>query len=232
MLIVAHGDRGGSGDNRLVNTLAANLRRSDRFVAVGAGYLRGEQPFEEVAVELLNSVASCRLRVLPLLMSDSYYTRQAIPQRLGLGIPDMAQIIIDPPIGLHPRLPNFIAAESAAALERSGIEPANARLLLVAHGSTKSTASADATRRVAGMVALTKKFAAVEVAFLEEPPFLSDQLRNLSGPLCVFGLFVGEGLHGGEDLPRAVADNVRPGLILAPPLADCEGMIDLIAASF
>lgn len=226
LLIVAHGDSGGACANRLANALAAKLRRTGRFCSVDVGYLRAGRPFEQVAAGI---AADC-LRVLPLLMSDGYYARQAIPQRLGLGEQERRRIIVEPPLGLHPRLPDLVVDESARTLTAAGFDPAGARLLLVAHGSEKSPASADATRWLRKEVAAQRRFAAVEMAFLEEAPLLPDQLARLEPPMCVFGLFIGEGMHGGEDLPLAIRRCQRPGVVLAPALPDCGGLLDMVAA--
>jgi len=229
---VAHGDCGGVGGNRLAGAVAEAVRRGGRFAAVGVGYMRSDPPFEAVAADILTAGTAARLRVLPLLMSDGYYARQAIPQRLGVGSVGVPDITIEPPLGLHPRLPGLVADEAAATLSTAGIDAARANLLLVAHGSQKSGASAEAARDLASAVAAMGRFAAVEVAFLEERPFLADQLRQVATPACVFGLFVGEGRHGDEDLHRAVACSGRPGLVLAPALADCAGVMEMIAGAF
>jgi len=230
LLIVAHGDRGGAGGNRLASTLAEALRRGSRFAAVGVGYLRADPPFEQVAADMVAAQVGQRLRVLPLLMSDGYYARQEIPQRLGLGEAGAPEIAIEPPLGLHPGLAELVAGQAAATLQQSGFDAARATLLLVAHGSTKSETSAAASRHLATAIQARRQFARVDVAFLEEPPFLAEQLQSLAPPLCAFGLFVGDGMHAGDDLPRAVERCRRADIMLAPPLADCPAIVEMIAA--
>jgi sirohydrochlorin ferrochelatase len=225
-LIVAHGDRGGKGDNRLAEALAGRLSARGGFAAVGVGYIRGEPAFEQVAAELEPE----RLRVLPLLMSDGYYARTVIPKRLGFGEEGAPEMIFETPLGLNPALPGLIRRAAVETLEKAGVEPSDACLLLAAHGSSKSSASAEAARSLAASAAASGDFRQTAVAFLEEPPFLKEQLGSLAGPLCVFGLFVGEGMHGGEDLPRAISASGREDVLLAPALADCDALPELLEA--
>ena len=76
---------------------------------------------------------------------------------------------------------------------------------------------------------MEERFAGIELAFLEESPFLDDQIRAVEGPIVVVGLFAGEGLHGGVDLPEAVARSGRKDVVLSSPLARSPALMRLIA---
>ena len=100
LLIIAHGERGGAAENSLVHDLVTRLRASSRFARVEAGFIRSEPPLEEAAARL----SGTRMTVYPLFMSDGYYVRRAIPERLaasghaGTGAPSIL-----PPLGLDAR---------------------------------------------------------------------------------------------------------------------------------
>ena len=230
LLIVAHGDCGGVRDNRLAATVAARMARTGRFGGVGIGYIRTTPDLAAAAAALEGDL----VRVYPLFMSDGYYVSHAIPERLeiadGGADPRGRRFTIMQPTGLSPRLPAIVAGLARTAAKAAGLAPAVARLLIVAHGSTKDPASRLAAEAAAAAIAGTDDFAAVDAAFLDEAPFLADRLAALPGPLIVSGLFIGEGLHGAEDMEAAVAATGRRDLHLAPPLARARALIDAICA--
>ncbi len=80
LVIAAHGDCGGNGENVLVRELAHRLRQTGCFAEVAAGYLRCEPLIEDVVAR-----SECeRIRIYPLFLSDGYYVREAIPKRLAI----------------------------------------------------------------------------------------------------------------------------------------------------
>ena len=227
LLIVAHGERGGKRHNRLPNIIAERLRSSGRFADVAVGYMRETPDLATAAKEL----GGDQVWVCPLFMSDGYYVRQAIPQRLGISDGSDARgrrFVILPPTGLSARLPGIVAAEAAGTARSAGLVPAAAHLLMVAHGSGNDPASRLAAEAAAAALRSLQVFAAVHNAFLEEPPLLADALARLPGPLIVSGFFIGEGLHGAEDMEAAVAASGRRDVHLVPPLAGSQALIQSI----
>jgi sirohydrochlorin ferrochelatase len=122
----------------------------------------------------------------------------------------------------------MIADLAAAGASAADLEVRATTVLLVAHGSSKDDASRQAALAVATEIEREGRFAGVETAFLEEPPFLDEALRTVPGPAVVIGLFVGEGMHGGEDLPRAVERCGRDEVVLGEPLGRSDALIALI----
>ncbi len=90
---------------------------------------------------------------------------------------------------------------SPCARSRHSVDP---RVVLVAHGSKQ-------TGTVGGMCAAwshgrcRRAMAALEVGFLEEAPFASEVVARTDPPWSAIGLFLGEGLHGGEDFDVLVS---------------------------
>ena len=228
LLIVAHGERGGRRHNRLPNIIAERMRTSGRFCDVAIGYIRESPDLAEAAAQLQGD----QVWVVPLFMSDGYYVRQAIPERLEItGGSDARgrRFVILPPTGLSARLPGIVAKEAARAARSAGLAPAATYLAMVAHGSSNDPASRLAAEAAAAAVRALQVFAGVQTAFLEEPPLLADALVDLPGPLIVSGFFIGEGLHGAEDMEAAVAASGRGDVHLAPPLAASRALIQLIS---
>lgn len=226
LLIVAHGERGGSSENRLAHALAERMRASGRYAEVKVGFLRAEPRIEAAATRM----AAERFEVYPLFMSDGYYVRQAIPERLGASAEEKSMRVLAP-LGVAPKIPALIADLAHKAAVRAGMSNRASHLLLVAHGSSKSDESAAAARAIAEQVAKISDFASVEVAFLEEEPFLDRVLSRLPGPAVILGLFAGDGLHAGEDLPTAVAKSGRRDVVLCAPIALEPALLDLIVSA-
>ncbi len=229
LLIVAHGDRGGERDNRLAREICARMRCTGAFCDVGIAYIRGAPGLAEAADRLQGDT----VRVCPLFMSDGYYVRVAIPE--GLGVIEGKEtpgrrFSIMAPTGLSPRLPAIVADVAAATAGAAGIRAADAGLLIAAHGSSKDPASRRAAQNIADAIRAARRFAAVDTAFLEEPPLLDDQLRTLPGPLLLTGLFIGEGMHGAEDMAAAAAAAGRGDLYPTPPLSRSDALIEAICA--
>jgi sirohydrochlorin ferrochelatase len=226
LLIVAHGERGGSTENRLAYALAERMRAAGRYAEVEVGFLRARPRIEAAAAR----IAADELAVYPLFMSDGYYVRTAIPDRLGV-LAKGRPVRVLPPVGVDPELPALIASLARRAAEQAGEASATTHLVLVAHGSSKSGESALAARAVAEKVASIADFLSVDVAFLEEEPFLDDALSRVPGPAVLLGLFAGDGLHAGEDLPAAVAKSGRRDIALSGPIAAEPALLDLIEAA-
>lgn len=228
VLIVAHGERGGRADNRLLLSLRDAVAGRTGLRSLHAGVLNGAPSIEE-ALQALAAERPRRLLVYPFFMSDGYFTRTVVPQRIaaaGNGMP--WQLLA--PLGLDPALAALIEHRALAEATAAGWPPQRSRLLLVGHGSSKSDASARATRAAAAAVGKASKFAAVATAFLEEPPFLADALADDSDPTIVVGFLSGEGLHGRDDIPAAISQ-ARSALRYAGPIGAAAGVDALIAAA-
>jgi len=119
-------------------------------------------------------------------------------------------------------------AERLWARERKKL---SSRLLIVGHGSKLGPASASATRKAAARAAITRRFASVTTAFLEEEPFLEDILRaSAATPTVVAGFFFGDGLHAGEDVPDAIAE-AGANALYTGAIGNSPAVAPLIAAA-
>lgn len=227
LLIAAHGDCGGDGGNVLASELARRARLSKLFDEVAVGYMRSKPSIEDAAAH----IASDRIRLYPLFMSDGYYVRDAIPKRLGIqgGYDALGHAVtMDQPLGVHPGLPGLLLAAACGAALAAGVKPSSASLLLVAHGSGNSPHSADVARQVRDAMASPGKFVSVEAAFLEEAPLFGDALAATPRPVFVLGLFAGSGLHADEDVRRAVAELNDPSVHVVEQLGGYAGIIELV----
>ena len=88
-----------------------------------------------------------------------------------------------------------------------------------------------ATEGIAREIENRAAFGNVQIALLEEHPFLAEAAAAAKGPVVVVGLFSGEGLHGARDAPRLIAELARDDIVYAGVIGSAEGIDELVIAS-
>lgn len=161
--------------------------------------------------------------VFPQFMADGWFVRSETPRRLAEAGVEGARLIA--PLGLDPELPAIGARIARDAARRAGIDPAQATLVVVGHGSKGSRASANSTRAFAQALPGGAGFAQVTTAFIEEAPFLDDVVPD--GPAVCLPFFATNGGHTTEDIPQGW----RGRGPIAPPIGMNDAIPDLIAAA-
>lgn len=209
---------------------AAELRRRGLFAETAVGLLTGAPGLAEPLRRLSTRI----VYVVPFFMSDGYLAREKLPRLLrALAVPGQ-ELRVCRPIGTDPRLTPLLEARAVAACVAAGLDPAEASLVVAAHGTPASPASAEAAKAHVRRLAAGGRFRSVRPGFLQEAPFLADVLRAGDAPTIVVGLFAGPGLHAGEDVPRLVAEarrSVALPILDAGPIGTDPGCADLIAAA-
>lgn len=228
LLLMAHGERREGAGNDAAQRLASDLRARGLFAQVEIGFLRGEPSLAQA----LRRLGGADVVVYPLLMTDGHVARVCREQlRLHAQTGEGAQSLrLMAPLGLDPALADVIAERAAAAAARAGHYPGNVGLTLVAHGSSREGASREAAQAQVARLCGLGLFGHVDAAYLEEPPVLPDMLSNLDRPTVLVGLFCGDGLHGGVDIPRAVERLERRDVVFAGNVGTWHEIGDVIAA--
>lgn len=228
LLLVAHGERGASGANDSVMRIAEGLRRGALADAVALGFVNAAPTIAEA----MQKVAVRHLIVYPLFMSDGHFVRVRLPRLLNDALellPTRPEISVLRPLGLDPDLAPLIAERVRQTVGEEGWPERQVTVILLAHGSTQSGASRQACQALRDQIAEQAIFGAVRCAFLEEPPSLADSVASAEGPCVVVGMFIGEGLHGGEDVPRAVAELARRDVVFAGNLGNWPEVSKIVA---
>jgi sirohydrochlorin cobaltochelatase len=226
LLIAAHGERRIGGTNAGVAGLAADLIRRNLADEIGIGFVKGHPGVDET----VRAFASSTVLVYPLFLSDGYFSRVRLPQLLAEGC-GRRSIRVLPPLGLDPALAALVGVKAEAAARAAGVLATDATLVLFAHGSRRDPASRTATAAMAAALVREGRFGAVRGAFLEEPPSLACSIADVPGPVVVAGLFAGEGLHGGTDLPDLLRSIGRRDVVFAGNVASFDGIAELVAGA-
>ncbi|MFC7290733.1 sirohydrochlorin chelatase [Hirschia litorea] len=191
IILCAHGDRRGSFTERNSNLKSV------------VDYIKSEIAPKSCQIALLSEQGSLEAAlaevdfkvtlILPLIFSDGYFYKKIEKSVGGLGGDASNLIRVAAPLCDWPELSECLVGK----VPEGGV-------LLVAHGSQRSSASRLANERLAARLSDFSKLS-VTCAYLEEEPYADQVLADSKEALCVVGLFLGSGLHGAEDWSLAIS---------------------------
>ena len=161
--------------------------------------------------------------IYPHFMSDGWFVRSALTKRVG----DRPVRILQP-LGLDPQLVPVAARAVADAIQSAGWRSSSTRILLAAHGSENGPAAAASARAFAQGLAEALPCGGIDVAFVEETPFLTEMAAEISGRTTCLPSFAMEGEHVREDVTATLRNAGFTGPIL-PALGQCPGISVVIA---
>lgn len=214
ILLAAHGERGGAAKNERLAQITGAVGKSIPEADVGSVLVN----VEGVVQRTLAACGERPVLCLPLLFSDGYFYEQRLRPFFGGRSHRLAA-----PLALWRSFAPFLADNLALRLISHSVDP---RVVLVAHGSKKPGRSAECARKVAA--AMQARYGRIEVGFLEEAPFATDVIARSEPPYSCIGLFLGEGLHGGEDFDVLVSSAKTPP-VAAFTAGELPGLSGLIA---
>lgn len=229
LLLAAHGEQRAGAANDSVVRLAASLAACKVADEIGVGFVK-DRP---TVGEAMEAFTASDIVVYPLFMSSGYFvgTRlKTLCADAAATRPELAVRIL-PPLGRESSLAAVVADRADAAARRLGQASVDTTVVLMAHGSTQDQASYIATTELADRLRKLQRFSDVEAVFLEQPPTLTDVLSRQSGPVVVVGLFVGDGLHGGEDVARLIAALQRSDIVFAGNVGTWPEIAGIVAAA-
>jgi sirohydrochlorin ferrochelatase len=215
ILLAAHGERGGAANNERLARIVEEVGKALPDVDVGSILVNVEGVVER-AVE---ACGERRLLVLPLLFSDGYFFEKRLkPFVVGAGRQ------LAPPMAMWRGFAPFLADNLALRTISHAADP---RVVLLAHGSKQPGRSSVCARMVAQ--AMQARYGRIEVAFLEEAPFAKDVVAAAEPPWSAIGLFLGDGMHGGDDFDVLVSTAPNPP-VAAFTAGELPGLPGLVAA--
>jgi len=228
LVLAAHGDRGGPGRNESLARHVAALAKRNEFVCVTGGVLNGE-PALEAALQQAEQNGAKQILLYPMFMSDGYFVQNILPERIAAARLKVPHKILKP-FGLDRRVPLMMLENALRAAGSAELDPAKLDLLIAGHGSKFGPGNADATRAAALAMTEHSPFRTIDVAFLEEEPFILDALRKHHNRSVVAGFFSGEGMHAGDDIPEAISKS-GAAAIYAGPIGLDPRVPELIAST-
>ncbi|MGD1085781.1 MAG: CbiX/SirB N-terminal domain-containing protein [Verrucomicrobiota bacterium] len=211
---------------------AGELRRRRLFAQVRETFWK-QEPF---LAQVLRGVFAPRVFIVPLFISEGYFTEEVLPRELGFCGRDAAHfsrvqrrgaqtLHYCAPVGTHPSMTEVLLARARDIVEKFPFprapRPEQTTLFIAGHGTGGNENSRKAIEQQVALIRARNLYAQVHAVFLEEDPRVGDchklaQTKNL----VMVPFFISDGLHSFEDIPvmlgapRAV---VRERLKLGQP---------------
>ncbi len=222
LVLVGHGSHRNAGSARPVYDHADEIRARDIFAEVREAFWKEAPSLREV----LRTVESNDVVVVPLFTSEGYFTEQVLPRELRLT--DEWDLDVDKtvhytnPMGTHESMADVIV-ERAEHVTGDPSVGDGVGLAVVGHGTDRNPRSARATRDHAENLRERERFAEVRALFMDQAPYIDDVTEQFeSDELVVVPLFIADGYHTQEDIPEDIGltDDAENGY---PVPADVDG---------
>ncbi|EMA45808.1 CbiX/SirB N-terminal domain-containing protein [Halococcus saccharolyticus] len=230
LVIAAHGSHLNPGSHDPAFAHADTIRGAGAFDEVREAFWKEEPSFREV----LRTVESEEVYVVPLFVSEGYFTEQVIPRELRLEGWDVADWDSDGtdadhvtltaddvgktvhycgPVGTHESMTDVIVQRAETVTGDPDVGEGFG-IAVVGHGTDRNENSAKAIEYHAERVRETGRFDEVQALFMDEEPEVDDVTEYFEAEdVVVVPLFVADGYHTQEDIPEdmGLTDDYREG---------------------
>jgi sirohydrochlorin cobaltochelatase len=239
LVIVGHGSHLNPGSSDPAFAHADTIRESGAFDEVREAFWKEEPSFRNA----LRTLESDEVYVVPLFISEGYFTEQVIPRELRLDDwdpedwdsdgTDADHATLDAgdvdktihycgPVGTHDSMSDVIVQRARSVTGRDEFGDGFG-LAVVGHGTERNENSAKAIYYHADRIAERGDFEEVQAVFMDEDPEVDDVTDFFeTEDIVVVPLFVSDGFHTQEDIPEdmGLTDDYRTGY---PTPADVDG---------
>jgi len=201
LVLAGHGSHLNANSSLPIHAHARELRRRGRFEEVRTAFWKEEPSLARA----LDGCAAPEVVVVPVFISNGYFTRTVIPREMRLDGPetvrDGQRIRLTPPVGTDPSLADVILERAREA----GASRSDA-VAVLGHGTRRDSESEKNVYAMADLVAATGHFAEAGAVFLDQEPGMLDLLERFRAPtVVVVPLFIAEGWHVGQTIPADLA---------------------------
>lgn len=215
LIIIGHGSHLSADSSAPVFHHAETIRKLEVFDEVRECFWKEEPSMREI----FDLVESDRIYVVPLFISEGYFTEEVIPRELGLVGPAPSvtshghrTIHYCSPVGTHPWMTRMILQRAEETAGLSDSEAHEAGLIIIGHGTERNSNSAEVIYRVTENARDAGVFGRVETGFLDQPPGVGEVLEGMAGQRVVLvPFFISEGWHTQETIPDDLGIN-RPAV--------------------
>jgi len=213
LILLGHGSTKNDGSEKPVFQHAAELRQRGLFAEVREAFWKQEPRITSVLAE----ITTRRVVIVPLFISEGYFTEEAIPEALGFRAPGETnwsrvrhlgdqEICYTHSVGTHPRLTGVLLHRAVEVVAQhpfpSQPKAADTSLFIAGHGTERNAQSRLAIERQVELIRARNLFNEVQPCFLEEQPRIADIPKlAITKKVVVVPFFISDGLHVLEDVP-------------------------------
>ncbi len=220
LVLLGHGTTQNENSAAPVYQHAAELRRRGIFAEVREAFWKQEPQVKQV----LASISSPRVFIVPLFISEGYFGEDVIPRELGFSLSDDPQSRIThhasrithycKPVGTDDSMTTVLLARAREVVEKFPFprapKPGDTTLFIAGHGTERSENSREAVERQGELMRALNLYAGVHAVYLEEEPRIATcyelaQTKNI----VIVPFFISDGMHTQEDIPVLLGEPRR-----------------------
>lgn len=221
LVLVGHGSTLNAESSAPTYQHADELRRRGIFAQVIECFWKLEPGIAGV----LRGVYAPRVFIVPLFISEGYFTEQIIPRELGLcqnekpDFPCIQQrgnqtLYYCGPVGTHASMTEVLLARAREVVEKFPFprppKPKETTLFIAGHGTGNNENSRKAIEMQVQLIRGRNIYAEVHPAFMEEEPRIEGCYQIASTRnLVMVPFFISDGLHSFEDIPEMLGEPKR-----------------------
>lgn len=205
LVLAGHGSHLNARSSEAVHAHARALATSGAWDEVLIAFWKEEPSLARA----LDGCAASDVTVVPVFMSEGYFTGEVIPAEMGLDGPvtlrEGRTIRCTRPVGVHPALAEIVVERALEA----GASPADA-LFVLGHGTRRNAASASAVHQQVERLRAAGRFAEVIAVFTDQNPNVESVPALARGRnAVVVPFFASDGWHVGQVTAANGAHAVR-----------------------
>jgi sirohydrochlorin cobaltochelatase len=212
LVLLGHGTTMNAGSAAPVFQHAAELRRRRCCAEVREAFWKQPPQIKEV----LAGVQAPRVIIVPIFISEGYFSDAVIPRELGFGEADNDKarvqkrggqtLVFCKPVGTHPSMTSVLLARAREVIEKFPFPraplPKDITLFIAGHGTDRNSNSRKPAELQAELIRARNLYADAQAVFMEEEP----RIRNVheiarTKNIVVVPFFISDGLHVQEDIP-------------------------------
>jgi sirohydrochlorin cobaltochelatase len=228
LVVLGHGTEQNANSAAPVYQHAAELRRRKIFAAVREAFWKQEPQIKKVLPE----ISAPRVFIVPLFISEGYFSDEVIPRELGFGElstlntlsseaserrrinTQHSTIFYCRPVGTHDSMTDVLLGRAREIVAQFPFprapKPQDITLFIAGHGTEENENSRQAIERQIELIRAMNLYAGVHAIYLEESPRIADcyalaQTKNL----VVVPFFISDGLHTQQDIPVLLGEAKR-----------------------
>jgi sirohydrochlorin cobaltochelatase len=221
VVLVGHGSTINADSSAPTYQHGDELRRRGLFAQVIECFWKLEPGIAGV----LRGVYAPRVFIVPVFISEGYFTEEVIPRELGFcrnGERDFPRV--QPrgaqtlhycgPVGTHASMTEVILGRARGIVEKFPFprspKPAETSLFIAGHGTGNNENSRKAIEHQVDLIRARNLYAAVHPVFMEENPRIADCYRLANTRhIVMVPFFISDGLHSFEDIPEMLGEPRR-----------------------
>lgn len=215
LVVLGHGSTRNADSCVPVQQHAAELKHRRIFASVHEAFWKQSPHIKDV----LAFVNAPRVFIVPLFISEGYFSNEVIPHELGFAesrITHHTSRITHycGVVGTHPSMTTVLLARAREVIDKFPFprapKPKDITLFIAGHGTERSENSRVVIDRQVELIRAMNLYAAVRAVFMDEEPRIATchetaQTKNI----IVVPFFISDGMHVTEDIPVLLGEPER-----------------------